>query len=94
LHKHPLLADAAVIGIPHEAFGEAPRAYVVPKLGTDGKHVAVDPGEIAEMVKEHVSEHKYLSGGVQVVDSLPKSQTGKILRRHLKDDYLKNAGQS
>ncbi|CAG0914210.1 unnamed protein product [Notodromas monacha] len=89
LHKHPSLSDAAVVGIPHDKLGEAPRAFVVPKMGSDGKPVDVDPVNVQKMVEEHVSEHKYLAGGVEVVESLPKSLTGKILRRQLKADYLK-----
>jgi acyl-coenzyme A synthetase/AMP-(fatty) acid ligase len=88
LHKHPKISDAAVIGIPHERQGEAPRAYIVP-IKENGKFVNIDLKEIVAMVKQHVAEHKYLTGGIEIVSEIPKSQTGKILRRQIKQDYLK-----
>ena len=44
--------------------------------------------ELGKYVAGKVSEHKHLRGGVHVVDAIPKSATGKILRRILKDQVL------
>nr|CAH7765010.1 unnamed protein product [Callosobruchus chinensis] len=75
----PEVEDAAVIGIPHPINGEAPRAYVVPKKGK-----TVVPEAIQSYVADKVAKYKQLSGGVAVVQEIPKNPTGKILRRKLK----------
>lgn len=79
LRRHPSVLDVAVIGVPDDAAGELPRAYVVKKPG-----VALSKEEIAEFVDAKVSHHKKLKGGVHFLDAIPKTNTGKILRRELK----------
>ncbi|KZS14605.1 4-coumarate--CoA ligase 3 [Daphnia magna] len=79
LRRHPGVLDVAVIGVPDDAAGELPRAYVVKKPG-----VALSKEEIAEFVDAKVSHHKKLKGGVHFLDAIPKTNTGKILRRELK----------
>lgn len=83
LRSHPAIADAAVIGIPDRCSGELPRAYVVVK---DSK---VKEKDIQNFVAEKVAEYKRLDGGVEFVQQIPKNATGKILRKELKEDYLK-----
>ncbi|KAJ1545726.1 hypothetical protein HK405_007723 [Cladochytrium tenue] len=80
LLSHPAVADAAVIPRPDTAAGEIPRAYVVLKPGTTAK-----PEEIAAFVASKVAAHKRLRGGVVLTDAIPKSASGKILRRILRD---------
>ncbi|VEN47280.1 unnamed protein product [Callosobruchus maculatus] len=80
----PEVEDAAVIGIPHPINGEAPRAYVVPKKGK-----TVLPEAVQSYVADKVAKYKQLSGGVAVVQEIPKNPTGKILRRNLKLAYEK-----
>ncbi|XP_063547736.1 uncharacterized protein LOC134755164 [Cydia strobilella] len=82
LRDHPSVADAAVIGIPHKSHGEVPKAFIVLRKGHEAQ-----PGDIRGFVKERVAEYKRISD-VQFVDSLPKSGTGKILRRELKEKYM------
>ncbi|CAG9822644.1 unnamed protein product [Phaedon cochleariae] len=82
LRSFPGVDDAAVIGIPHQAHGEVPRAYVVPKEG-----FALNVEEIKEYVAIKVTKYKQLVGGVQIVDTIPKNPSGKILRRLLKQNY-------
>ncbi|KAF2499277.1 4-coumarate-CoA ligase 2 [Lophium mytilinum] len=81
---HPLVDDVAVIGIYDEARAtEVPRAYVVASKATEPvgeKH----SNEIAEWLAEKVAGHKRLRGGVHFVEEIPKSVSGKILRRVLK----------
>jgi 4-coumarate--CoA ligase len=78
----PGVADVAVIGIPHERSGEAPRAYVVKREGFD-----LDEAQVAQFVAKNAAPYKHLVGGVEFVDVIPKSNSGKILRKELKATY-------
>ncbi|EKD02051.1 AMP binding protein [Trichosporon asahii var. asahii CBS 8904] len=72
----PGVKDAGVVGVYSEAQAtELPRAYVV---------ADASPDFIAEWVKERVSNPKRLRGGVVLVNSIPKSPSGKILRKDLR----------
>ncbi|PSN32297.1 putative 4-coumarate--CoA ligase 3 [Blattella germanica] len=82
LRQHPLVGDAAVIGVPHERMGEVPKAYIVPR---DPKLTEED---LKGFVAAKVAEYKQL-GGVEFVQSIPKNPSGKILRRKLREMYCK-----
>ncbi|KAI0221082.1 Luciferin 4-monooxygenase [Lamellibrachia satsuma] len=79
LMSHPLIADAAVVGVTDEEAGQLPRAFVVKKVGGD----ALTATDVLQYVADRVSPHRQLRGGVVFVASIPKSSTGKILRRIL-----------
>lgn len=81
--------DVAVIQVPDEVSGELPRAYVVLKPSANTEEVTEE--YLKDWVKERVSPHKRISGGVAFVDQIPKSASGKILRRVLRDG-LKEEG--
>ncbi len=78
LLEHPDISLAAVIGVPHEVFGEDVKAYIVPKPGT-----TPDPEEIIAWGKEQFAKYKY-PRMVEVVESLPLGPTGKILKKELR----------
>lgn len=84
LREHPKIQDAAVIGIPHAEWGEQPRAFVVKKEDS------LSEAEVTSFVKDKLSKHKHLAGGVEFIDIVPKAPSGKILRRTLKEEYLEN----
>lgn len=75
---HPDIQDAAVIGEPHPDFGEVPVAYVVLRPGAD-----VSGEAIIEYAAQGMAKYKRLSR-VIITDSVPRSPSGKILRRVLK----------
>lgn len=86
LLSHPAVADCAVIPIPDDAAGEVPKAFVVksPSVGLEENDRMV-MRDIQKHVEEHKARHKWLKGGVEFIDIIPKSPSGKILRRLLRD---------
>ena len=77
LCAHPAVADAAVIPIPDDECGEVPKAFVVLKGETS-------PAALIAYVAEHVAPYKKIRV-IEVIDAIPKSPSGKILRRLLKE---------
>lgn len=78
IRQHPGVEDVAVIGVPRHLFGDFPKAFVVRKRDSN-----VTAFEIEEFVKKNVVKYKQLSGGVVFTESIPKSPSGKILRKLL-----------
>lgn len=79
LLSHPKILDAAVIGVPGEGT-EVPRAYVV------ANQKEISAKEIVEWFsRQGLSRYKQLRGGVVFLDAIPKSPSGKILRKTLRD---------
>ena len=86
LLTHPAVADCTVIPIPNDAAGERPKAFVVksPSVGLEESDAAVKHS-IAKHVRDHKARHKWLDGGIEFIEEIPKSPSGKILRRLLRD---------
>ncbi|PTB40321.1 hypothetical protein M441DRAFT_59111 [Trichoderma asperellum CBS 433.97] len=86
LLTHVAVQDCAVIPVPDESAGERPKAFIVKKPSGVG---SVDDEELARQislyVQNHKASHKWLKGGIEFVNEVPKSPSGKILRRVLMD---------
>ena len=78
LHQHPAVLEAGVIGIPDEVYGEAVKAFVVLK-----KEGAASCEELMNFCKDNMPTYKRPKG-IQLMNELPKSAVGKILRRELR----------
>lgn len=75
-----------MIPIPHEKSGEVPKAFVV-KSSSVGleENDRVLARQIQKHVEDHKTRYKWIAGGVEFIDVIPKSPSGKILRRMLRD---------
>ncbi|KAF2725287.1 phenylacetyl-CoA ligase-like protein [Polychaeton citri CBS 116435] len=85
LLTHPAVNDCVVIGVPSDREGEVPKAFVVKAPGSIEESDAILKRAIKKHVEQHKSKHKWLAGGVEFIDVVPKSPSGKILRRMLRD---------
>ena len=79
LYEHPAVREAAVVGAPDAYRGETVVAFVSLRPGR-----TVDPAELVAFCRERLAAHKY-PRRVEVLDEVPKTATGKILRRALRE---------
>ncbi|WP_068398587.1 class I adenylate-forming enzyme family protein [Kribbia dieselivorans] len=79
LAEHPAVREAAVVGVPDEKRGETVKAFVSLKPG-----FSATPDELIAHCKERMAAYKY-PRMLEIIDELPKTVTGKILRRELRD---------
>ena len=78
LYGHPAVREAAVVGVPDEYRGETVKAYISQKPGA-----TVTEEDLIEFCKQQMAAYKY-PRSIEFIDELPKTATGKILRRELR----------
>ncbi len=78
LYQHPDVAEAAVIGVPHERWGETPKAIVVLRTGS-----LVVEQDLIGFLRQRLAHYKCPTS-VEFVQSMPRSASGKILKRELR----------
>ena len=88
LAEHPAVADVAVVGRPDPTWGEAVHAVIIPADG-----VAAEPGEIIDWSRERLAHFK-CPKSAEFVTSLPRTTTGKVLKRELRQQLASPAGEA
>jgi acyl-CoA synthetase (AMP-forming)/AMP-acid ligase II len=78
---HPAISEVCVVGVPDEKWGETPKAVVVLKPGA-----ALDPDELIALTREQVGSVQKVTS-VEIVEELPRSAIGKLLRREVRERY-------
>jgi acyl-CoA synthetase (AMP-forming)/AMP-acid ligase II len=81
IYQHPAVLEVAVFGVPDDTWGEAVKAVVALKPGTSATEE-----EIIEVCRQHLASYQKPKS-IEFVDALPKSPTGKILKRDLRDPH-------
>jgi len=79
---HPDIQEASVIGVPSEAWGETPVAFVVLREGSDASAET-----LREWANSRLGKTQRLNA-VEIVDALPRSAIGKVLKRELRDEWI------
>ena len=81
LIRHPAVAEAAVVGVASERWGETPVAFVVLRVGAGGTAT-----QLRDWANERLGKTQRLAA-VEIVATLPRSAIGKILKRELRDNF-------
>jgi long-chain acyl-CoA synthetase len=80
VRQHPGVADVSVVGVPSIRWGETPVAFVV------AKDPALQPAALLAWTNERVGKYQRLAA-VELIDALPRSPIGKVLKRELRERY-------
>lgn len=84
IDEHPMVVESAVVGIPHEVKGQSIRAYVIPSAGySEGVESENLRSEVLDLVAKHVGSFAK-PDEIRLVSGLPKTRSGKIMRRVLR----------
>jgi len=84
LARHPAVAEVAVLGRPDPTWGEAVHAVIIPVAPAPGQAGAVSADEIVSWCRDNLAHFK-CPRSVEFVDSLPRTTTGKVLKRELRE---------
>jgi acyl-CoA synthetase (AMP-forming)/AMP-acid ligase II len=87
MREHPDVSDVAVIGVPSAKWGETPYAVVVAKPGA-----TLDLSKLTEWTNSRVGKQQRIVGA-SLRDSLPRNPNGKVLKRELRVEYARVAGE-
>lgn len=82
LHQHPDIADVALIGLPHRSLGEEVAAVIEPKPGA-----AITESDVQSFVAERMARYNVPTKVFFTAEPLPRTATGKVLKRELKQRY-------
>jgi acyl-CoA synthetase (AMP-forming)/AMP-acid ligase II len=85
LYAHPAVSEVAVIGVPHDRWGETPLAMVVLKADVSA-HTAPSSDELIEFCRQSIARYKCPTS-VLFVESLPRNASGKLLKKDLRAPY-------
>ena len=88
LIMHPKVDDVAVIGVPSAEMGEEVKAVVIPVDGRDAGPALAQ--ELIDYCREGIAHYK-CPRSIDFVDELPRTETGKMAKRKLRDRYWKDA---
>ena len=86
LARHPAVVEAAVAGVPAQRGGDTPVAFVVPAEGQ-----TVTPEALRQWLNGEVGANQRVSA-IEVVQALPRSPIGKVLKRELRDAWIERHG--
>jgi acyl-CoA synthetase (AMP-forming)/AMP-acid ligase II len=86
LVQHPAVAEAAVVGVASQRWGETPVAFVVARVGAGGTAIPA-AGELRDWANQRLGKTQRIAA-VEIVDALPRSAIGKILKRELRDTFV------
>lgn len=78
LYEHPDVVEAAVIGLPHDRWGEVPKAFVVRRKDSD-----LDAAALVAHCRERLAKFK-VPAEIRFIDELPRTPSGKVLKRDLR----------
>jgi acyl-CoA synthetase (AMP-forming)/AMP-acid ligase II len=89
LFEHPAVADVAVVGLPHESWGEEVAAVVESQPG-----VAAAPSDLQQHVARRLASFKVPTKVIVVDEGLPRTATGKVLKRELRQRFVETPAGS
>jgi len=81
IHQHPQVMDVAVFGVPDEEWGESVYAILQPRPGE-----TIDLDSVRALVTEHLADYKR-PRAYEIRDELPRTESGKLLKRVLRDEF-------
>ncbi|KAL7947427.1 hypothetical protein V8C42DRAFT_343374 [Trichoderma barbatum] len=85
LSRHPCIADVCVVPIPDDGSGELPLAFIVQSVAGKEEDERVLKQKIHDFVDSELADYKRLAGGIEFLEALPKSASGKTKRGEMKE---------